>query len=331
VKTIVIHIHHPEFPLWDFPVKLGERWSERFAGPDVRLIVARGEVPFLEALPGACVLIGGGLNRETFPLARELTWVQTSSAGIGHMLFPELVESPVVVTNARGVFGPPMAEHLLGMMFSLVRKLHRSRDFQLKREWGQEALWQESPEFDELGGKTVGIVGLGSIGLELGRRARALGMRVIAVKRRPDSDPDESIEVRGQEELDWLLSQSDFVVNALPYTSRTHHLFDAGAFSKMKPGGFFLNVGRGKTVDEAALVEILERGHLAGAGLDVTYEEPLPADSPLYAMPQVLLTPHTSGTSIRFWERAAKLFQENIERYLDGRPLLNVVDKGEGY
>lgn len=331
MKTIVIHIHHPEFPLWSFPVGLGERWSERFASAEVRLLVARGEAPFLEALPTADALIGGGLNRETFPLARELTWVQTASAGVGHMLFPGLVDSPVVITNARGIFGPPMAEHLLGMMFSLVRKLHRSRDYQLKREWGQEALWREMPELDELGGKTVGIVGLGSIGLELGRRAVVLGMRVIAVRRRPDGEGDESIEVRGGGELDWLLSQSDFVVNALPSTHRTHHLFDAGAFSKMKPGAYFLNVGRGKTVDEEALIATLQKGHLAGAGLDVTYEEPPAEESPLYALPQVLLTPHTSGTSKRFWERAAKLFEENIERYLDGRPLLNVVDKQEGY
>jgi phosphoglycerate dehydrogenase-like enzyme len=295
------------------------------------LVVARGREPFLDALPGAQALIGGGLNRDTFPLARELEWVQTASAGVGHLLFPELVESPVVVTNARGVFSVPMAEHVLAVMLALVRKLHLSRDYQRQREWGQRALWLDTPGMSELEGRTLGIVGLGSVGSELARRARALGMRVIAVRRRPGAGAGESAEVRGEEEVGWLLGESDFVVNSLPHTGRTHHFFDAAAFAGMKPGAFFLNVGRGKTVDEGALIAALEEGRLAGAGLDVTEEEPLPPTSPLYTLPQVLLTPHTSGTSTRFWERVAPLFEANLERFREGRPLVNIVDKREGY
>jgi phosphoglycerate dehydrogenase-like enzyme len=330
VKTVVIHIYHPDFALWNFPDELGERWSRRFSVHGLAMAVVKGREAFLESLPEAQALIGGGLNRETFPRARQLEWIQTASAGVGHLLFDELVESEVVVTNARGVHAIPMAEHLLGLMLSLVRKLHRSRDFQNKREWSQETQWREEPYFEELGGQTLGIVGLGAVGDELARRARALDMRVIAIRRRPEASAVVD-EVRGEDELPWLLQQSDFIANCLPLTSRTRHFFDAEAFSKTKRGAFFLNVGRGKTVEETALIAALESGQLAGAGLDVTYEEPLPGVSPLYSLPQVVLSPHTSGSSVRFWERAATLFEENLERFAAGRPLRNVVDKREGY
>jgi D-2-hydroxyacid dehydrogenase (NADP+) len=247
-------------------------------------------------------------------------------------LFPELVESPVVVTNARGLHAVPMAEHLLGLMLSLVRKLHLARDHQRAGHWGQEALWRGAPPYDELSGQTLGVVGLGAVGAALAVRAHALGMRVVAVRRRPESPlPPGVEEARGEADLPWLLAQSDFVADCLPHTRRTRGRFSDAEFAHLRRGAYFFNVGRGNTVDEAALVRALESGQLGGAGLDVTAEEPLPQRSPLYQLPQVLLTPHVSGTSRRFWERAGDLFVENLERFLDGRPLLNLVDKREGY
>jgi D-2-hydroxyacid dehydrogenase (NADP+) len=332
MTTILVHIYHPDLPLWNFPPELGERLRERFGPRGVRFRVAPQEVVFGEAVADADVLLGRGLDAESLARARHLRWVQLPTAGVMGALFPELVASPVVVTNARGVHAVPMAEHLLGLMLALVRKLHLARDHQRAGRWGQSELWAGEPPYDELDGKTLGIVGLGAVGSALAVRAHALGMRVLAVRRRPGQAlPDGVAEARGEAELDWLLEASDFVADCLPQTPRTRGLFGDSRFARMRPGAYFLNVGRGQTVDEAALVRALENGRLAGAGLDVTAEEPLPAGSPLYSLPQVLLTPHVSGTSRRFWQRAGDLFVDNIERFLDGRPLLNVVDKREGY
>jgi phosphoglycerate dehydrogenase-like enzyme len=332
MTTILVHIHHPDFSLWSFPPELGARLRARFAERGVRFRLAPQEVEFGEAIAQADALLGRGLDAETLARATRLRWVQLPTAGVMGALFPELVESPVVLTNARGVHAVPMAEHLLGLMLALVRKIHLARDHQRAARWGQEALWGGDPPFDELDGKTLGVVGLGAVGSALAVRAHALGMRVLAVRRRPAQPlPPGVAEARGEGDLPWLLERSDFVADCLPHTRRTRRLFSDAQFADMRPGAYFLNVGRGNTVDEAALVRALESGRLGGAGLDVTAEEPLPAGSPLYSLPQVLLTPHVSGTSRRFWERAGDLFAENIERFLDGRPLRNVVDKREGY
>jgi phosphoglycerate dehydrogenase-like enzyme len=276
--------------------------------------------------------VGHGLTVELFRRATKLKWIQAPSAGVGHLLFPELVASPVILTNARGVHADPMAEHVIGMMLALVRKIPRARDYQDRAEWAQDQLWREEPLLDEIGGRTLGVIGLGAIGKALAWRAHALSMRVIGLRRHADGElPPGVAEARGPNELGWLLAQSDFVANCLPSTPATKGLIGRDAFAAMKRGAYLFNVGRGNTVDEAALIAALESGRVAGAGLDVTAEEPLPASSPLYRMPQVLLTFHISGASGRFWDRAAELFEDNVERYLDGRPLRNVVDKKEGY
>ena len=332
MKNVLIHIYQPDLPLWNFPKGLAERWQSKLGPVGVRVVEAREKDHFLAELASAEVVIGGGLNPRTFPHARVLKWVQTTSAGVSHLLFPELVKSPVVVTNGRGLYAVPMAEHLLAMMLALVRKISRARDYQREKRWGQDEIWRETPTIDELPGKTFGIVGFGSIGRELAIRSNAMGMRVLALRRQPDDVVFEGVgEIRGPESLAWLVSQCDFVADCLPETERTRSLFDKTVFSQMKPGAYFLNVGRGKTVDEPALIQALESGHLAGAGLDVTAEEPLPEDSPLYRIPSVVLTPHISGGSARFWDRASDLFTENLSRYFERKPLLNLVDKQEGY
>jgi phosphoglycerate dehydrogenase-like enzyme len=329
---VLLHIHHPEYTLWNLPPALPARLRERFEARGVCVFAAPLDVSFEEGLASAEVLIGRGLNAANFPSARLLRWVHSHAAGIGGLLFPAFAESDVILTNARGVHAPAMAEHLLGMMLALVRKLHRARDFQRDGAWGQEALSLETPLFDEIHGRALGIVGLGAVGGALAERARALGMRTLGVRRRPAlGDHGVVDEVRGTDQLPWLLGESEFVANCLPHTARTERMFDAAAFARMRPGAYFLNVGRGDTVDETALADALESGRLAGAGLDVTAIEPLPAESRLYRIPSVLLTPHVSGASARHWERASALIEENLRRYLDGEPLLNLVDKREGY
>jgi phosphoglycerate dehydrogenase-like enzyme len=191
--------------------------------------------------------------------------------------------------------------------------------------------WGEDTEPDELVDKTLGIVGLGGIGTEVARRAKAFGMRVIATRRRPQLPSEFADEVRGADDLHWLLGESDYVALCSALTQNTHKLVGEEELKKMKPSAYLISIGRGGLIDELALITALKTGLIAGAGLDVFAEEPLPTDSPLWDMPNVLITPHTAGSSPRSHERLMDLFCENVRRYLAGEELLNVVDKGEGY
>lgn len=282
-------------------------------------------------LPEADVVLGSALRPRNFATASRVRWVHSTAAGVGHMLFPELVESPIVVTNARGLHARAMAEHVLGLMLAFTRRLHVSRDMQLARRWTQAELWNASPSFGELEGATLGLVGFGRIGQAIARAACAFGMRVIAVRRRPQADPAPAHEQWGAPRLGELLERADWIVVAAPHTPETERLLGPAEFARIKPGARLVNIARGALVDEAALIGALREGRLAGAALDVMAEEPLPAGSPLWSMPEVILTPHTSGVGPRFWERIAEQFAGNLRRFLAGEPLENVVDKRSGY
>jgi phosphoglycerate dehydrogenase-like enzyme len=216
-------------------------------------------------------------------------------------------------------------------MLAFVRKLHLARDAQRERRWTQEALWAEPPEFGQIGGTTLGVVGFGTTGTAIASRARAMGARVIAVRRNPASDPAPADEQWGEDNLARLIAESDWMVLAAPLTDRTRGLIGAYAIARMKPGAVLINLGRGALVDEAALITALAEGKIAGAALDVFEHEPLDAESPLWSMPNVILTPHVSGFGPRYWERAVDLFRGNLRRFLGGEPLVNVVDKRAGY
>jgi phosphoglycerate dehydrogenase-like enzyme len=241
------------------------------------------------------------------------------------------VASDVVLTNGRGLYGVAMAEHALAILFAFARKLHLARDRQAARRWAQGELWLESPPIGQLAGATLGVVGFGDIGRALGERAAALGMRVIAVRRHPPADPAPAHAQWGPERLDDLLAAADAVVLATPLTAETRGLLTRERLARMKPEAILVNLGRGSLVDEAALIEALQAGRLAGAGLDVFREEPLPQESPLWSLPQVIVTPHLSGMAPRYWERAMQQFAGNLRAYLAGEPLSNVVDKQAGY
>jgi phosphoglycerate dehydrogenase-like enzyme len=224
-----------------------------------------------------------------------------------------------------------MAEHTLGVILMFERKLHLSRDAQRERRWVQEPLFREAPPLGELGGKILGLVGLGAIGSALAVRARALGIEVIAVRRHPKPDPAPADAQWGTDRLSELLERADWLVLAAPLTTETRGFIGASELGRMKPSAVLINLGRGALVDEAALIEALAQGRIAGAGLDVFEQEPLPETSPLWSMPNVILTPHVSGFGPRYWERAIDLFRRNLGAYLAGRPLENVVDKRAGY
>ncbi len=279
------------------------------------------------ALEGADVLLawsgGRDLLRLAWGSARSLRWIQAASAGVDGLLFPELVDSEVVVTNAHGVFDRPIAEHVTAMLLLFAKDLRGVLERQRRREWRPR-------DTETLEGKRLLVVGVGSIGRAIARTAKAFGMMVRGVGRttRPDALFG---TVMGVDELHDALRWADVVVDALPATPATHHLFDAEAFAAMNPWVRFVNVGRGSTVDEAALIEALRAGRIAAAALDVFETEPLPPDSPLWELPNVVITPHVAGDVAGWREAVVELFVENLERYLTGEPLKGVVDKRLGF
>jgi phosphoglycerate dehydrogenase-like enzyme len=282
-------------------------------------------------LPEADVVIGWAVNARNLASARRLRWVHATAAGVGLLMFPEMIASEVIITNSRGLHADAMAEHTVAVILSFVRQLHRARDAQRERRWAQDELWTVPPEFGTLSGTTMVLVGLGAVGGAIATRARALGVHVVAVRRHPRPDPAPADEQWGIDALLRLLPRADWLVLAAPLTADTRHLIGAQQLERLAPSAVIVNVGRGHLIDEPALVASLAAGRLAGAALDVVEHEPLPADSPLWSMPNVLLTPHVSGLAPDYWGRAMRMFEENLRRFMDGRPLLNVVDKQAGY
>ena len=259
-----------------------------------------------------------------WPPSSRLRWIQSASAGVDMLLFPELIESEIVVTNAKGVFEEPIAEWVIGAMLAFATGLHRSV---LDQQHGE---WTSGRSTERLAGARLVVVGPGPIGRATATRALALGMSVGLVGRRPRRHETFG-DVLGVDQLHRGLAEADHVLDALPLTDATKGLFDAPAFAAMGPHARFYNVGRGATVDEPALVEALRSGTIAGAALDVFATEPLPPDSPLWTLPNVIVSPHISG-DIEGWERqVVSLFVENARRFAAGEPLSNLVDKQAGH
>jgi phosphoglycerate dehydrogenase-like enzyme len=275
--------------------------------------------------------------------APDLRWLQLMSAGADHaMKRPLVADTDVVVTTASGIHASPIGEYCMAMILAFAYEVPRFLDLQARREW----LAPDRAVPRTLRGQTIGIVGYGSIGRELARLAAGFGMRVVAVKRDPSTmvdddgftmpgtgDPTGAIpaSVHRPEELAAVVAECDVVVSTLPGTPATKHLVDAAVLRSMKPTAVLVNIGRGAVIDEAALVDVMAEGRIAGAALDVFEEEPLPSESPLWSMPNVVVTPHVSGNSDRYDEMVTDVFVENLARYLDGRPLLNVLDRRRGY
>jgi phosphoglycerate dehydrogenase-like enzyme len=246
-------------------------------------------------------------------------------------MYPELRDSGIVVTNPSGIFSVPMAEHTIGMMLALTRNFPDTVRQQDRANWAQQALWDLPQHLTELNGRVLLIVGFGSIGKEIARRALAFGMRIWGVTRSGRGDTALAEKIVPAGELGGALPQADFVVIAAPETAETRHLIGQDEIAQMKPGARLINVARGSLLDEAALVRALTEGKLGGAGLDVTATEPLPPESPLWKTPNLFISPHTSAISERLWERETALLIELLERWFDGRELTNRVDFTRGY
>jgi phosphoglycerate dehydrogenase-like enzyme len=286
----------------------------------------------LSAIRGAEIYFGLGLPRELLLAGIEpqrLRWIHTGAAGVASLLHPELVASDIVLTNSAGIHAGPIAETVLAMMLHFARGIDHAVRAQQQGRWVTDDFEGSDGSVRELAGATLGIVGYGGIGRALARRARALDMRVVALRRTGAQD-DVAEMIAGDDALEQLLAISDFVVLTVPATPDTRGMIGARELARFRPGTVLINVARGSVVQEAALVDSLSSGHLR-AGLDVFATEPLSAESPLWGMRNVLITPHVSATSPRYWEREGELIIDNLGRYLAGRELRNVVDTAAGY
>jgi phosphoglycerate dehydrogenase-like enzyme len=281
---------------------------------------------------GTEIYLGSGVPRDFFLAARPtLKWIHTGSAGVGAALFPELVASDVVLTNSAGIHAPPMAETVLGIMLHFARGLDFATRDQRAGRWDQTAFGTTASPVTELQGSTLGIVGYGGVGRAIAEKARAFGMRIMATRRTSRPSDDDVELLTGPAGLERVLRESDVVVITVPSTAQTQRLIGRAELQLLKPNAVFINVSRGTIVDEQALIEVLRTGRIRAAGLDVFETEPLPADSELWRLPNVLVLPHVSATTPRFWARQAQLIIDNFRRYLAGQPLRNVVDKQQGY
>lgn len=346
-------------PVWAMPGWVPGRIREALA-PEWELVVVEEETDgsgdgaarvsprVLEAVADAEIYFGYGIPEELLRAGRKLRWVHSGAAGVGGSLTPTMLERDVIFTNSAGVHAPPMAETVLAMLLHFTRGLDFALDAQRRGAWDKEPYYEAGAPLLELSTATVGIIGFGGIGREVARRVASLGARVIAVKRMPARAGEANLEpvagggalgsriemVWGESGLDVVFRESDVVVVAAPATPETEGLVDEAALGRMKPGAVLVNVARGSLVDEDALVAALREGRIRGAGLDVFAKEPLPPDSPLWGLSNVVLTPHVSAVTRGFWERESGLIVRNVRRYVRESPLgewENVVDKHAGY
>jgi D-2-hydroxyacid dehydrogenase (NADP+) len=280
----------------------------------------------LTAVHDAEVMMCGHLPTDVLMVAPRLKWVSFWASGLDRRVTPEIESRHLILTNASGIHGPNIAEHVMGCMLIFTRRFGTYADAQRQHRW----VHHEEPS-DELTGQTLGIVGLGAVGRALAVRAHSFDMRVLATRRRETSGAEGVDEVLPPDELARLVAAADHLAITVPYTRETHHLLDAAMLARMKPSAYLYNTARGAVVDEAALIAALRGGRLRGAGLDVFETEPLSAESPLWDLPNVIVTPHVAGLTPHYFTRAATLFADNLERYLDGRALLNIYDPTRGY
>ena len=299
----------------------------RAAAPEVEIVAADRRRPEQQAADVDAVI--GICTPAILTAGQSIRWISLLSAGVEDCVrIPQVRERDILVTNMQRIGGPVIAEHTMGMLLAMTRGLDFYIAGQSQGEWRRYAPAQRATVIQ---GKTMLVVGLGGIGSEVAKRAHAFGMRVTATRASGREGPDYVSYVGLPEELPKLAAQADVIVNTAPLTPQTTGVFDAAFFAKLKPTAYFINVARGRSVVTAALVDALKNNKLAGAALDVTDPEPLPADHPLWRMPNVIITPHVSNDSDLGFETRITVTVENLRRYLQGERMLSVVDTSKGY
>ena len=295
------------------------------AVPEVEIVETLDDDALLGEVGDAEVLFTGHFGEDLVDAAERLKWVQVSAAGVEWMPKEAIARRGWLVTNAAGIHAIPVAETAVALLSGVARRVDSTTRNRVKGEWVRPE------DVFELFEKTAGVIAMGGIGRAFAERAKGLGMRIIGVDVNPAAKPDCVDELRGIDELDWLLESSDVVCMTAPDTPKSHHMMDAGRFAQMKEGSIFLNVSRGGLVDTEALIDAIDSGKFFGVGLDVIEGEPLEADHPIWRRDDVLITPHVGGMSPRRIERMIELFVENLRRYQAGERLLNVVDLDAGF
>ncbi len=300
--------------------RMGERFALRNAGLD--WFEVRGFEDLKARIENVDVLLASGLWRnELIPAVRRLAFIQSISAGTDQYSRDALGAAGIRVASAQGVNERAVAEHAIALILAMARQIPEARDNQIAKKW-RGMIGDISKREDELGGKTLLIVGMGRIGSRLAALAKAFDMRVIAIWRDPSKGAGAADKVVGENELSGMLPQADFVALTCPLTPKTENLIDAKALAAMKPSAYLINVARGKVVNEPALIEALDQKRIAGAALDCVWDEPLAAASALWSVPNVLITPHTAGETRRYEDNVIDLLLENLDRLWRGEAVL---------
>jgi len=309
-----------------YPVEAEHLQRIALAAPDCE-IVSAGQERIADEILNADIFCGHAkvpVPWDAVVARGQLQWIQSSAAGLDHCLVPSVIASEIPITSASGLFADQVAEQTLALIYGLYRRLPTFLDQQREHRFERRPTW-------DLHGRTIGIVGLGGNGRRIAELLAPLGNRILAVDWYPQDRPPAVAELWGLERLDELLAAADLVILGVPLNEHTEHLFDAERLSRMRSGAVLVNVARGPVVDEDALIEALRSGHLAGAALDVTEIEPLPRTSPLWDLPNVLITPHVGAQSNTRVDDSTKLFCVNLVRRRESRPLWNLVDKRLGF
>ena len=325
---LVICVWHP-FTEWRPKPAMAEAIRKR--RPEMRVLHLPNYERLAEELPDTHIFVGYSLRAEQLKDAKKLKWIHSTAAGVAQLMYLELRDSGIMVTNPSGIFSVPMAEHTIGLLLALARNFPDSLRGQDRARWSQQEIWDKPQHLTELSGKVLLIVGYGSIGREVAKRAKAFDMKVWGVTRSGDGDRSDAEKIFSAAKLHDALPDADYVLISAPETLETKRLIGLAQIARMKDGARLINVARGSLLDEAALIQALESGALGGAALDVTQTEPLPAESPLWKAPNLFITPHTSGVSDRLWDRQTAILIELLERWFDEREMFNRVDLARGY
>ncbi|HEX8031176.1 MAG TPA: D-2-hydroxyacid dehydrogenase [Vicinamibacterales bacterium] len=326
--NVLVSIQQP-VRQWQIPVEGVESLRRRF--PHIKFVHAETEQARVEGLANCDVAYTWILKESELAQAAKLKWIHTSAVAVETLCLPQLFERGIVVSNTRGVQAAPIAEHVMAVTLALAKQIPFVIENQQQRRWAQNELMDERLPW-LLKGRTLGLVGVGTIGSEIAKRAEAFGMRVIALRRRPAYGTIGHVErVFGKDHLDEFLAQSSVLVICAPLTPETHSLLGARQFARLPKGAVVVNVGRAKIIDTEALMDALDSGHLGGASLDVFPHEPLPPDHRLWKTPNVILTPHTSGFRQGHWDEVVDLFGDNLDRWLRGEPIKFRVEPELGY
>ena len=325
---LVICVWHP-FTEWRPKPAMAEAIHKRW--PEMRVLHLPNYDHLAKELPDADIFVGYSLRPEQLKEAKKLKWIHSTAAGVAQLMYSELRDSGIMVTNPSGIFSVPMAEHTMGLLLALARNLPDSVRGQDRARWAQQEIWDQPQHLTELNGKVLLIVGYGSIGREVGKRAKAFDMRVWGMTRSGMGEQAYVENIFAVSQLAEALPDADYVMICAPETAETKDLIGAAEIAKMKRGARLINVARGSLLDETALVQALESGALGGAALDVAQTEPLPAESPLWKAPNLFITPHTSGVSDRLWDRQTAILIDLLERWFAGQDLFNQVDFARGY